>query len=292
MYIYSQIPTNNSLVQELTYILVTLLTVGLTSCQPINRDIDASYSFFVAGHVYGHPQDPAPGLHPPFVDYLSTLNSDSTVAFGFFAGDMVYRSTEHYWSVLDTQLQLFRMPIYLVAGNHDRGPLLDKRLPEATYTFTRNDDTFVVLDAGKNWTLDDDQLDLLSNTIAEAPKDGHIFVIMHELLWWTPDGPHGDIRINYADHYPGKTNFDTAVMPMLSAAQRPITLIAGDLGATAGVSSLAVDTVGQVTLLATGMGDGKRDHVLKVEVDRDSLSIYAEYLQGTKEQLAIAKIER
>ena len=222
--------------------------------------------------------DPATGLHPPFAEYIPTINADSLMAFGFFAGDMVYRPTESYWSVLDSQRQLFDMPIYLVAGNHDRGPLLDERLPQTTYTFTRNGDTFIILDAGDDWTLQADQLHLLKAAIAEASEQGHVFVLMHELLWWSPDGLYSDIKINYAPHYPGKNNFETEVLPILQAAQRPITLIAGDLGASEEVSSYSIDTLEQVTLLATGMGDGKRDHMLKVEVSEDTIAIYRELL--------------
>ena len=79
------------------------------------------YSFFSAGHTYGHPQTPQYGFHPPFKDYFDELNDNPNLEIGFLTGDVVPWKTADYWDSVEVDMAKLGMPLYIAAGNHDIG---------------------------------------------------------------------------------------------------------------------------------------------------------------------------
>ncbi len=231
------------------------------------------YSFFSAGHTYGNPMSPQYGLHPPFVEYIPAINNYPNIVLGVLTGDVVLHPTADYWDSAQIDIDKLNMPVRLAAGNHDMGSEFVNRFGDYYYSFTHNNDLFIVLTPGlDSWNIVGDQLEFLSNTLdSNSANVNNIFIFMHELIWWSPDNEYQNVIINYEPHYPGSTNFDAVVKPLLLSYPNKITIYAGDVGATAQVSPFMYHSFANITLIASGMGGGIRDNIIITEVYEDSV---------------------
>lgn len=228
---------------------------------------DQSYQFFVAGHTYGSPNEKRAGMHPPFVDYIPTLNADPDIELGFLTGDILKNySNLAFPEAAKSDIAKINVPVHIAAGNHDIHELYEQYFGEYYYRFMHGGDLHIILTPGlDDWNLEGQQLAFLEKTLASAAATSrHIFIYLHELIWWSPTNKYSDININYKSHYPGSTNFDTVVKPLLLSYPNEITIFAGDLGATAQVSHLMYDQVDNLTLIGSGMGSGTQDNIIVV----------------------------
>ncbi len=224
------------------------------------------YSFFVAGHVYGHPTDTQVGMHPPFVQQIPFINNYADIRLGVLTGDVVRSSNQAYWDTVRTELEEFSMPIHIAAGNHDRGDIFESLYPYY-YSFWEKEDLFIIL-SPTDWNIENEQKDFLLETIENsASMANNIFIFCHELIWWAPDNEFGNIKINYAPHYPGSTNYWSEISPILKSISKNVVIFAGDLGAKADVDPYMYYKYDNITLIANGMGGGVEDNVIIIEVD-------------------------
>ncbi|MDB4061916.1 hypothetical protein OAE04_00885 [bacterium] len=83
---------------------------------------------------------------------------------GVLNGDAVPIATAAYWDSAQLTISKFNFPIYIAAGNHDRGPEFRNRSPRDFYSFVLENDLFIVLNPNK-WNIDGDQKDFLVQTI-------------------------------------------------------------------------------------------------------------------------------
>jgi len=231
------------------------------------------YSFFAAGHTYGNPNDYHLGLHYPFVDYFPNINDYPNMELGFLTGDVVYQSTAIYWDSAEIDMNQLNMPLYISAGNHDVSSEFINRFGSYYSSFVFNNDLFIRLSVSESfWNITGDQLDFFINSLDEyASSVNHIFIFLHELIWWSPTNEYQDIIINFEPIYPGSTNFDPVIKPLLLSYSNPITLYAGDLGATTAVSFVMYDHYDNITLIASGMGGGVNDNIIITNVYEDSV---------------------
>jgi hypothetical protein len=232
----------------------------LSSCQETKLE----YSFFVAGHVYGHPLDFKEGLHPTFKHQFSFLREYPKMQFGILTGDVVPRPQKDYWDAFRKDVKELGLPIHIAAGNHDRGDIYYSRY-SSYYSFRQGKDLFLILHT-KDWTIEGKQKEFLATTLEQnANKVDHIFIFCHELIWWSPENQFKNIEINYRGHYPGSSNYWEEIHPILKAQNKPIYLFAGDLGATEKVSPYMYHKEDQIHFIASGMGSGKYDNFILVE---------------------------
>ena len=231
------------------------------------------YSFFSAGHTYGPPLSYHYGLHYPFVDYFPEIESYPNIELGFLTGDVVYTGTAAYWDSAQTDINKLNMPVYIAAGNHDMGSEFISRFGDYYFSFKHNNDLFIVLTPGlDSWNISGNQLEFLTNTLdSNHAIVNNIFIFMHELIWWGPDNEYKNVKINYEPYYPGSTNFDTVVKPLLLSYPNKITIYAGDLGATSSVSPFMYHSFDNITLIGSGMGGGIQDNIIVTEVYEDSV---------------------
>lgn len=247
---------------------VFLLTVSSIDSQTEQP----SYSFFAAGHTYGNPISFQYGLHPPFVDYIPTINSYPDLELGFLTGDVVPTATAAYWDSAEVDINSLDMPVYMAAGNHDIGKEFSSRY-QYFNSMVHKGDLFITLAPGlTEWNIIGEQLEFLTTTLESNYKSvKNIFIFVHELIWWSPSNKYNVININFLPHYPGSTNFNTVVKPLLLSYPNPITIFAGDLGATEKVSSFMYDRIANITLIGSGMGGGVRDNIIITDVFKDSV---------------------
>ncbi len=193
--------------------------------------------------------------------------------FGFFTGDIVFHSTADYWDAAEVDIDKLDMPIYLAAGNHDVSEEFENRFGDYYYSFVQNSDLFIILAPSLDqWNIIGEQLDFLTSTLEENYQNvDNIFIFLHELIWWSPTNEYQDVIINFVPSYPGSTNFDTEIKPLLLSYPNPITLFAGDLGATSVVSFAMYHHFDNITLIGSGMGNGNNDNIIITDVYQDSL---------------------
>ena len=231
------------------------------------------YSFFAAGHTYGSPMNPHFGLHYPFVNHFPDIDNYPNMKLGFLTGDVVVHSTAAYWDSAQIDIDKLSIPVFIAAGNHDMGGEFVDRYGDYYFSFNQNNDLFIVLTPGLgSWSITGNQLEFLTNTLeSNYSTVNNIFIFMHELIWWSPENEYRNIKINYEPHYPGSTNFESVVKPLLLSYPNKITIYAGDLGATAHVSPFMYHKFDNITLIASGMGGGFRDNIIVTEVYEDSV---------------------
>ena len=139
---------------------ISLLVICLSLVGCDSADKPGSYSFFVAGHVYGSPGTSEIGLHKPFMVELLKLDSVD-YSFGVLTGDVVQNGHAEEWSALEKDLDSLDLKIHFALGNHDykNESLLRQSFPNTYYSFNKENDLHIVLDPNiDNWNISGDQL--------------------------------------------------------------------------------------------------------------------------------------
>ena len=238
-----------------------------------------AYRFFVAGHVYGSGLDKSPGMHPPFVADFDFIRKHTDMRFGVFTGDIVYYSRDSYWDVVDQQIEQLGIKVHFATGNHDEGHKspYKERYGKTFYHFEQEGDLCIVLNPGLGgWNIWGEQMDFLKATLANVKRYHNIFIFFHQVLWWEPDNAYAAIRFNSTDGRAPDINFWPEVVPLLEATQKPVFLFAGDVGADPRKTAFSFHTFNNIRMISSGMGNGKMDNYLLVDVNRKkqtSLSI-------------------
>ncbi len=251
----------------------------LFSCRQERRESRA-YSFFVAGHLYGKPwkyNNDRP--HKPFVDYIPEINSYPHIAFGIFTGDVVRKPEQSNFDTLVKDLSALKVPWYVAPGNHDMGnrELCERYFGDSSHNyrpyreFAYRDDLFIILDGNlHHWNIKGKQLEFLKRTLQEkAGKSRNIFVFVHQLIFWDDDNEFKNIHLNWPPYTPDTTNYWGEVEPLLAATNKPVYLFSGDLGANKQATPYMYFKKGNITYIASGMGNMKNDNFIFVNVNRD-----------------------
>jgi len=168
---------------------ILLVLVLLSSANFLNAQL--LYSFYAAGHAYGSPLNVHYGLHYPFVDYIPTINNYPGMELGFLTGGVVYSPDSISWDYAQADIDLFTFPVYIAAGNHDRGAEFVSRYGDYYHSFKHNGDLMIVLNPGGSWNIKNDQLDFLTETLdSNYQTVNNIFIFLHELIWWGPNNQY------------------------------------------------------------------------------------------------------
>jgi hypothetical protein len=261
-----------------------------------SRQQDKSYSFFVAGHIYGKATDSSLHIHPPFVEQYDYIRAQPGMMFGVFTGDLVRKATRENFDTLVMELSRLKLPYHIAPGNHDMGdPELyreyfgDRGANSKTYfSFIHENDLFIILDGNlDNESITGEQLAFFEKELDQfGSSSRNIFVFVHQLIWWRENNEFGNIVTNYPPLAPDSNNFWTTVRPLLAITGKPVYLFAGDLGANHLANAYMYDRQGNMHYIATGMGQGENDNFIIVHVDGSGkvrLELVA--LQGERDRL-------
>ena len=254
---------------------ISLLIVLVSACQkeiivePIPETYE-SYTFFVAGHVYGSPGVDNFGFHPPFRAKFDLINERNT-SLGFFLGDIVNVSTSKNWNEVDSVLQYLNTETYFAVGNHDMTdrPLFESRYGKTYFSFKYENDLFVVLDPNiDEWNISEDQLSFLKNVLdTESLQARNVFVFFHQLLWIDKANKYKNVRPNSFEGRADIINFWTEVEPLFNDLANEVYMFAGDIGAAHWSDDAMYDKYDNITLIATGMGEEVGDNFIFIDVD-------------------------
>ncbi len=259
------------------YLISILFCLFALQVKQINSDNEYTsfnYSFIVAGHVYGNPWKKEPGLYPPFKDKFEYIKKDSLIKFGIFTGDIVQKAIKEEWDEVDKDIGELSIPVYFALGNHDNTDrlLFIERYGKTYFKFTYKNDLYIILDPNiDNWNISGDQLIFLKQVLSEInPAIKNIFVFFHQLLWWSPENKYKNVKPNSFDGRSDSINFWTTVEPLFKNISCNVVMFAGDVGAASWSADFMYDRYDNITLIASGMGEGAGDNFLIVDVMTDN----------------------
>jgi len=244
-----------------------------------------SYRFMVVGHLYGTPDgddiDPDGALIQQ-VPALKKMDLSMMVSLG----DMVRHSTKTDFNRLkEMLLDPLPYPIFNTVGNHDvqNRALYQARFGITYYTFRYGPVDMIFLDTVKELcSVDSEQMAMLRRALPQAvndPQVRHIFIFMHHTLFFQNEvlfelknraaGP------NSWECY-GQGNFAQVMKELVApaAAQKPVYLFAGDVGAWGNLSPyIERRTNPSLTMVMTGLGDLPTDSTILVTVNGESVQL-------------------
>lgn len=248
------------------------------------------YAFFLIGHLYGSQNQ---SIYPS-ASVLANLDrfDRRDLRFGVLLGDLVRAPTDLQIDAFDrTFAALVRKPLFAVMGNHDEGRDrgFQRRYGDETYyAFRHASEHFVFLDG----ELDDGditgpQLEFLQRQVERSAHDAsvrNLFVFCHRLVWAIGNPPL-DALLPYVNgpesHRADAVSFTRDVLPRLRTLGKPVFLISGDVGGGWSFPFLFErDAEGDITYIATGIGDTVEDTMLVASVDRGEVSFTPVSLGG------------
>lgn len=275
-------------IKRIFLIIIAVILVGGVKGQTESPE----YSFFTAGHTYGSPDNTTFGLYYPFDDYIPKINNYPSMELGFLTGDVVVHPTIPRWDSVQEDIDKFNMPIYIAAGNHDLSEEFVARFGPYYYNFFHKGDLFIILTPGlDSWNISGDQLDFLKRVLEENYTTvKNVFIILHELIWWSPTNEYSKIKINAVSHYPGSSNYQSEIEPLLLSYPNHITIYAGDLGCYPHVTPFMYHSYDNITLIGSGMGGGLQDNFIITDVYKDSIDYRLIALNG-QDSTALGELE-
>ncbi len=235
-----------------------------------------STSFYIAGHAYGQSRASTVGIYPPLYSYLKQHPADFIV----YAGDFVRRCDKHSLSAFEQQMKKLEYQYYLALGNHDYGrpckDLITKKWGNLHYSVQLKNVLLLFLNSQESFpNIAAKQLHMVDAQIKDSTSQ-IVFLFLHELLWLDNRWKHRGVSGNGFSRYPylKNGNFRKLLLPLLqSYSNKQIYVIAGDTG-HAGKSIPAYwEKLANVTLLATGMGNGIDDNILGVEINKGQVEV-------------------
>lgn len=191
---------------------LSLMSVGGARAQS-DSAVRRPFSFAVLGHIRG---DASGSLNPKLAELLDrvrALRPDFVVLTGdIIFGDLVGSTPDtvkvrRQWEQVDSALATLSTPVYRVPGNHDISDLGTKRVWWQRYgpvprVLHRYGARFILLSSA--WIpadddtvrqivtrpvgLDSAQAAWLRSELTRGETEP-TFVLMHHLLWWSPDAP-------------------------------------------------------------------------------------------------------
>lgn len=275
------------------------LLILLQVCLLISCEIDEyvpdlytakDYSFFVAGHVYSDS-----GIYPPFKEKFGFINNDTLIKFGIFAGDIVSDGLEEQWNSVDLDIAELEMPVYFALGNHDNKnrELFISRYGNTYYSFTYENDLFIVLDPNiDGWNISGDQLSFLIQVLNEIePVTDNVFVFFHQLLWRTINNKYSGVLPNSYEGKSDTINFWSTVEPLFASIPNNVVMFSGDVGAANWSSDYMYDKYDNITLIASGMGEGIGDNFVIVNVTAGNPLKYSLIALNCQDIYCLGKLE-
>jgi hypothetical protein len=239
---------------------------------PLDR---REFSFLVGGHMYGDPGRVTSMPSPTFVAAADRLAGEGD-AFLVSCGDLFRAMMDLSVEPTLHMLGHLRMPVFNAPGNHDWiAAEYTRRFGPGYGAFRYGDALFILLNTEiEPWHISGEQLVFLQRTIDFARSDPAVFRVFcfaHKLVF-AVDAPRYEVLFEHAnarDGFEGRSNFVSDVAPLLApvARSKEVVWFGGDVGVSWSLS-LFVDTDPDtgITYVGTGMGDTRRDCLVRVRV--------------------------
>lgn len=249
--------------------------VRLNSAAITTIDMDSPITILAGGHLYGSPYNEGnPLISNTVQNNIDEINSSQANLF-FSLGDMTYLpSSESIRGLRSTFLDKITIPIFNAVGNHDLKngrTFYQENFGQTYYSFEYGALQIIVLDTIiSHCYIEGHQLDMLDVVLENALHNDaikNIFIFTHKLIFLEDDDLMG--RANGFCDYGSNFSYlrDDILIP--SSFEKPIYIIAGDVGAFGGNLSPYYYQYPNSNLytIAVGEGDSAADALLKITVD-------------------------
>lgn len=260
--------------QRNTFIMVVGLGLALILSACSTETSDTDYTFLVAGHTYGSHSGDNLGLDPDFLALFPEAIQPSD-QFLVLTGDIVRKPSKSAWAQVESELSTLGIPSYYVMGNHGKSKhgrqVFQERHGGLYYSFVHDQDLFVVLnDQLDRGRISGDQLTFLRQTLRDHPDSPHVFLFIHELIWTSRTPRYSDVRSNWGSYDKlFETNFWTELMPLFEESpDQTFVVIAGDVAGTRRAWPAFYEELGNVTLVASGLGEVQDENYLRISVSK------------------------
>lgn len=281
----TQQPDQESIRQALT---INPNRVSLNQVDLMSRPA-GEYAFLAAGHIYGRPGEEHPHPASTFVEMVPSINA-MNLDMLFLLGDIVPNPSMAYLEELESSvLDRLEMPVFNAVGNHDvrDRAFYERRYGPTYYTFQHGPAAFIILDT----EIDPGRITLSQKAFFEQaveaalldPQVKTVFVMMHKVLFIPAETVKALFESGVAAAAPnakedyGDSNFDLIIKEILvpAARQKPVYLVAGDVGAWGGNFSPYYQKHPDVdlTMLAAGFGDTEQDAAVWVKYNSAQVEI-------------------
>jgi len=235
------------------------------------------FSFLLAGHIYGSHNS---SIYPSasLLANIRLLNN-SGASFMVLLGDIIQCPTKLEIDTLkESFLSKLGFPVFNAPGNHD---LLNRQLyiehfGKTFFSFQHSSGFFIFLDGEiNNGRIEGEQLNFLIEAIGYCKKSKeikNIFIFAHRLLWAIKNPPYNDIIpfVNGPAWHPDSaTTISDSILPKLRLlVNKNVYFVSGDIGHHWSLPLFYEKEPGSnITYIATGIGDTKRDAILKADVN-------------------------
>ena len=276
----------NSILRSLLYFCLIWLAIS-TRAQGVDSKTDPNnFSFIVAGHAYGAPGAKNDPFHPPFMKTMDSLKRTDSIDFMVLTGDIVQKSNARSWDKVEGYLAELDMSVFFAPGNHDLTDreLYTERYGQSNFSFEIGNNLFIVLDLmDSGWNIPEGRLNAIWNKCDEHRYE-NVFIFSHHIFWYdeeiTPK-----IKPNSLYAKSDVLTFYTMALPLLKSIRSNVYVYGGDVGANAIGSELSLLKHERVHLIASGMGGGKWDNILKISVENEIVQTELIYLQNHKSEV-------
>lgn len=241
-----------------------------------------SYSFFISGHIYGQKN----GSSYPSSTLLAALPflKKSPASFMVLSGDLFENFNDiDIHNLQKSFLSQVPFPVFNAPGNHDFGMHnnINLKLAKKKYkqhfgpvysSFIFANDLFLILDSeSDNGAIKGKQLAYALKALdhaIEKEKVNNIFIFFHRLLFENNNSDFSDSTLSTTISNGGPNSADDSftqfiISKLKKQHQIQSYLIAGNIGYA---TTLFYEKHGNITYIASGLGDSSKDLLLKVNV--------------------------
>lgn len=250
--------------------------------------IQYPYKIVFGGHLYGS-QNEAAKPYASFSNSLNKINNEKAALF-FSLGDAVRKPDLATYDIFSDLTLKVEAPVFTAMGNHEwEDPITSQMyLGFPYYIIEAPGSAFIILNS-EDWgnkeqkAFWDKQLNDYINNAAVK----NIFILSHRLIWATGNPMFADLvqLTNSPEMHSGEQLIDlNKLKPHLD---KQFYFIAGDVGLN-GRLPFFFQREGNLTFIATGLGDLPTDAVIEATVYKDKDVEFKPLYLGTNEQAQLA----
>lgn len=261
-----------------------VLKYNFSSCVQNNLRTKSYSEIIIAGHTYGETDHNNTSTYPKFLKALKTKVEKKIHKNNFskiiLAGDIVRKAKEKNFLEVKNKLSNFSNEILVAPGNHDFGPKIETgkkhqndflKVFKKSYTsLDYKNNLFLVLDtASITGSFSTKQINWMQKEINKKKDWNNIFIITHHVVWSDMMNQRGyEIYPNLNEV---KTNNFNNLYSILKKINKKINiyLFAGDINVAPIHTKLFCKKEKNIYFIATGMGNGRLDNFISLEVSDD-----------------------
>lgn len=256
------------------YIILVLLNVNSFAQKGLNEVelnvLDSSnYSFVVSGHFYGNQRNLSGYPASSVLGNIDLLTQNQS--FIITLGDMFLDVKNDIPFYQKSFFSKVNIPIFNAVGNHDlTADIYQENFGKTFFSYRIGTTEYVILDTEMNdGSIKGEQLELLKTALSSNSEN--LLIFAHRPIWAESDSELSHLFKDNT-HSLISNNYKSEVLPLLEQSNKNIYFFGGSIGSAAPASFFYHKKQENITYVATAIRDFKRDAILEVKIDNNSIS--------------------